>query len=206
MLKVGLQMENRHFYKVGSKENFMIDYNELYEMLRKEKYSEPLQPIPKAFVQQVSEYLNEKKWLTSKEGDLFSENALKAKKQLENTFLIFKELILRRKKKILNLVFVAAETGVMKRDFDNMLQFEKDLFEKIVKALEESDRELDKSFSGGKIKDDNKMIMFEKDVEQFLDMNGNLVGPFMTGELSNLDAKVSEILVSSGKARFVDEE
>lgn len=184
----------------------MLDYNELYEMLRKEKYSEQLQPIQKNFIAQVSEYLSEKKYLASKEGDLFSDNALKAKKQLENTFVLFKELILRRKKKILSLVFVAAETGVMKRDFDNMMQFERDLFEKLIKSVEESDKELGKALSGKEHKEVNRLIMFEKDVEQFLDMNGNVVGPFLAGEVSNLDAEVSNILVSSGKARFVDEE
>ena len=53
---------------------------------------------------------------------------------------IFKELVLRRKKKLLNLVFVAAETGIMKRDYENMLQFEKEIFDRLIKAFEEGDR------------------------------------------------------------------
>ena len=39
----------------------MISYNDLYEVLRKEKYSEALQVLPKGFVEDVSEYLSERR-------------------------------------------------------------------------------------------------------------------------------------------------
>ena len=93
-------------------------YNDLYELLRKEKYSENLQQLPKNFILEVSVFLNGLKSDSTKEDDLFTDSALKSKKQLENSIAIFKEMILRRKKKLLNLVFVAAETGIMKRDYE----------------------------------------------------------------------------------------
>ena len=97
----------------------------------------------------------------------------------------------------------------MKRDYENMLFFEKDVFDKLVKAFEEGDKELSKTMSGKKDgdneKDKKKLVLFSQGVEQFVDMFGNLVGPFSSGELANLDSKVSEILVQNGKARFVDE-
>ena len=39
----------------------------------------------------------------------------------------------------------------------------------------------------------------------FIDMNGEVVGPFYSGQLANLKSEVSEILVSGGKAKFIDE-
>ena len=99
----------------------MITYNELYDALRKERYSEQLQPIPKLFIKEVSAYLKDKKEIANKDDDNFSDTILKTKKQFENSISIFKELILRRKKKILELAFIAAETGISKRDFENML-------------------------------------------------------------------------------------
>ncbi|GAG87198.1 unnamed protein product, partial [marine sediment metagenome] len=39
----------------------MITYNELYDVLRRERYSEQLQPIPKNFVKEVAAYLKETK-------------------------------------------------------------------------------------------------------------------------------------------------
>src|SRR3989344_6569584 len=104
----------------------MITYNELYDALRKERYSEQLQPIPKKFINEVSAYLKDKKEIANKENDEFSDTILKTKKQVENSISIFKELMLRRKKKILELAFVATETGISKRDFENMLAVEKE--------------------------------------------------------------------------------
>jgi hypothetical protein len=186
----------------------MIAYNDLYEILRKEKYSEVLQQLPKSFISYVSEYFNEKKEQSIKEGDMFMDDSIaKTKKQLENSIAIFKELILRRKKKILSLVFVAAETGIMKRDYENMMLFERDIFDKFVKAFEEADKQLSKMMNGSseEIKDSNKLILFIQNVEQFVDMSGKLLGPFFSGDLVNVDLKTSEILVQGGKAKFVDE-
>lgn len=186
----------------------MISYNDLYELLRKERFSENLQLLPKNFLEDISEYLNEKKELSVGEEGLFADSAAKSKKQLENSIAIFKELVLRRKKKLLNLVFVAAETGIMKRDYENMLYFERELFDKLVKAFEEGDKEISKSMSAKKvdeIKKNNKLIIFNQNVEQFVDMSGSLVGPFASGELANLEKEIAGILVSGGKASFVDE-
>jgi len=186
----------------------MLTYNDLYEILRKEKFNETLQPLPKNFLEDMSEYLNDKKEQSDKENSLFTDSIAKIKKQLENSIALFKELILRRKKKLLNLVFVAAETGIMKRDYENMLSSERDLFEKMVKAFEDSDKDMSNIFVSKKVDSSKKsrMIIFNQAVEQFVDLTGTLAGPFATGELVNLENEVAEILVSGGKASFVDEQ
>ncbi|MBU0760273.1 MAG: hypothetical protein KJ858_01115 [Nanoarchaeota archaeon] len=48
------------------------------------------------------------------------------------------------------------------------------------------------------------MIIFKEDINQFIDHNGNAIGPFKSGSLANLNAEVANILVSGGKASFVD--
>ena len=81
------------------------------------------------------------------------------------------------------------------------------LFEKMVKAFEESDKEQSKIFYAKKAEDLKKfrMILLNQNVEQFVDMTGNLIGPYASGEFVNLEAEIAEILVSGGKAGFVDE-
>jgi len=118
----------------------MVTYNDLYEYLRKERYSEELQNLPKKFMSEVFKYFEEKKKFSEKSDDMFSDVVIKTKKKLENAMAIFKELLTRRRKKILKLAFVASETGISKRDFDNLLGFEKELFEEIVKSLERADK------------------------------------------------------------------
>ena len=185
----------------------MLNYNDLYEILRKEKYSEGLQLIDKNFLCEIVEYLKELREKASGETDLFADSIFKSKKQLENSIAIFRGLILRRKKKLLNLVFVAAETGIMKRDYENMFDFEKKIFDNFVRAFEEGDKELFSILNGRKegVEDKQKMIIFNESVEQFVDMDGKTIGPFGKGELVNLNSQVCEVLVGGGKATFVDE-
>ena len=183
----------------------MIDYNDIYEMLRKEKYDEQLQAIPKSFLVDFSEYLRDRREETSDSRNLFVDSVAKSRKQFENAIALFKELILRRKKKLLNLVFIANETGIMKRDYENMLDIEKEDFDRLVKAFEDGDKKVAQVLNGTKEADEkNKMILFGQDVEQFVDFDGKDIGPFSSGELVNLDAKVAQVLVDSGKASFVD--
>ena len=186
----------------------MINYNDLYELLRKEKYAENLQVLPKKFISEVCDFLNEQRSQDADDGDSILGNVGKSKKQLENSIALFKELILRRKKKILNLVFVATETGIMKRDYENMLSFEKDIFDKLISAFDEGDKDLNKIMNGAKSKaksSKSKLVMFDQDVEEFVDMNGNNVGPYKLGEIANLDSEVADVLVSGGNASLIDD-
>ncbi|MEK6898798.1 MAG: hypothetical protein AABW79_01750 [Nanoarchaeota archaeon] len=182
-----------------------MDYNELYEYLRKEKFSDQLQVLPKNFVDDVSNYLKEKRNQIGDGKDLFSDEMLKLKKQYENAVGIFKEIILRRKKKILNLVFVASETGIMKRDFGTMFSFEQNLFEKLIHAVESADAELGNLMSGSTAKTfQHKLIIISEPVSEFVSMDGSSVGPFEKGQLVNLAGQVADILVGDKKAVFVD--
>jgi DNA replication initiation complex subunit (GINS family) len=180
----------------------MITYNDIYEASRKERYSDQLQPLPKNFITEVSDYLKEKKEIASKDNDVFSDVIIKTKKQLENAITLFKELILRRKKKILNLVLIAAETGISKQDFDNMLAFEKLLFDDLMKAIDISEKKLGDLLNGEKDEKKNELIVFKENVEEFMGLNGEKMGPFEKGQIANLPREIVKILVDSGKAEI----
>src|SRR3989344_5136700 len=185
----------------------MITYNELYEALRKERYSEQLQPIPKNFIKEIGAYLKDKKEIAEKKDDFFFEAIVKTKKQFENSIAIFKELMLRRKKKILELAFVAAETGISKRDFENMLAVEKECFDGIMRSLEKSDKRIGEMLKGTEEeKKRNKMIVFIEDTDEFLDLEGNTLGPFKKGDIINVPEEIANILLVDKKAEGVDED
>ncbi len=187
----------------------MITYTELYDALRKERYSEQLQPIPKNFIKEVAAYLNDKKELANKKDDDFSDVIMKTKKQFENSIAIFRELMLRRKKKILELAFVAAETGISKRDFENMFAVEKEAFDGIMKFLESSDKKIAEILKGAdqeEHRDKNKMIVFIEDTAEFLDLEGNVMGPFKKGDVANIPEEIANILILDKKAETIDED
>lgn len=184
----------------------MITYNDIYEASRKERYSDQLQQLPKNFVQEVSDYLKEKKEIASKDNDVFSDVIVKTKKQLENAITLFKELILRRKKKILNLVLIAAETGISKQDFENMLPFEKTLFEDLMKSIDFSEKKLSDLLNGGNIEQQkNELIVFKEFVEEFVGLDGEKMGSFEKGQIANIPKEIAKILIDSGKAELVGE-
>ena len=182
----------------------MITYNEIYEAARKERYSEKLQSLPKKFISQVSSYLQEKKDISAKENDTFSEIVVKTKKQLENAITLFKELMLRRRKKILSLVLIAAETGISKQDFNNMLPLEKDLFEELMKCIDSTDKKMNEILNGKKEETmKNDLIIFKKDIEEIMGLDGNLLGPFREGQIANIPKEVAKILIDDNKAEHI---
>jgi len=181
----------------------MITYNDIYEVARKERYSDQLQPLSKVFVEDVASYLKDKKEIASKEDDGFSDVIVKTKKQLENAITLFKELMLRRRKKILNLVLIAAETGISKQDFDNMLTFEKDLFEELMKCVEVSGKKLEMVLNGAE-KKQNDLVAFKENVEEFVGLDGEKMGPFDQGQIANIPKEIAKILIDDGKVEMIN--
>ncbi len=185
----------------------MITFSDIYEAMRKEKYGEELQMLPINFLKEVAEYLREKKEFLSKEDDSFSEMSLKNKKKLENAMASFRELISTRKKKILSLAFVSAEVGISKKDFENLLGYEKDLFEKIVRGLDEAEATLNNEMSGAPVEVvKQKLVRFLEDVPEFLGFEGENTGPFKKGDIANLEREIVEILAKDKRIEVLEEE
>ncbi|MBU2504006.1 MAG: hypothetical protein KJ879_03055 [Nanoarchaeota archaeon] len=183
----------------------MITYNDIYEAARKERYSDQLQSVTKNFITDVAEYLRDKKQLTLKDDDVFSDMITKTKKQLENAVTLFKELMVRRRKKILNLVLIASETGISKQDFENMLPFEKSLFEEIMTNIEISDKEVNELLSGKKEVDGkHELVIFKENVEELLDLEGEKMGPFEEGQVANIPKEVAKILLDDKRVELME--
>lgn len=191
----------------------MITFNDINEALRKErvgpggqeKNSMRLQQLPENFLSDVMDYFREKKEMSLKEEDTFSENAVKTKRQLENAMGIFRDLMRARKKKILELVFTATETGISKKDFDNMLDFEKELFENLMKSFENSEKKALEVLNGKReVNYENEKIIFKEDIGEFVNMDGKRIGPFKKDQIAELPKPISQILINSGKAEKVE--
>jgi len=187
----------------------MITYSDLYEALRKEKYNEKLQKLPKNFFVQVGAYFKEKKAITAKESEdsLFDEEIAKTKRQLENAKSIVKELLTIRERKILNLALIAAKTGIDSHDAENVLSHEKELLEVVTKKIEEDGKKLNSVLQGTEEKNlKNQLIRFTQDTPEFLDLDLNHLGPFRRGDVANLPKEIVTILVENGQADIIETE
>ena len=185
----------------------MLTFSDIYEAMRKDKYSENLQMLPKNFLAEAAKYFDEKKKFLSKEEDTFSDMAIKNKKKLNNAILSFRDLLRIRKKKILNLAFVASQVGISKKDFENLLSFEKDLFEELVKSLERAEKNQAADMIGAQ-KDTrkHKLVRFLESVPEFLGFDGSDVGPFEKGEIANLENEIVDILEKDRRVELIDED
>ncbi len=188
----------------------MITYQEIYDILRKEKYNEPLQDLPASFLKELAMYLEDKKQILSKsETSLFSDTLKVTRKQLDNTVSLIKEIFSIRNKKVLNLSFTAAITGVSKRDTEHLLDHEKLLFEQTVKQLEENQKFLLLYFEGKVEKEKdlkNLFLRFKQEVPAFLLPDGSEIGPFKTGDVANLPKEIASIILADKKAVEIDVE
>lgn len=184
----------------------MITFSDIYEAMRKEKYGEQLQSLPKNFLKEVNDYFNDKKDFLNKESDMFSDIAIRNKKKLENALSSFRDLIRLRKKKILNLAFIAAEVGISKKDFENLMSFEKELFEEVVKSLEKAEKNLNIDMAGDdKSVSRHRLVRFLENVPEFLNFEGEEVGPFEKGEIANLESEIVDILINDKRIEVIEE-
>lgn len=179
----------------------MITYKDIYEVARNERYSEGLQKLHEKFIDDISDYLREKKEIASKKDDS-SDVVAKTKKQLENALTLLKELVLRRRKKILNLVLIASETGISKKDFENMFDFEKELFDDLMKSVEISDKKINEILDG-KNAQKGELVTFKESIGEFIDLNGEKIGGFEKGQTVRIPEEIARILIEDGKVEVV---
>ena len=104
--------------------DFIITYETLYELLRREKYKKELQELNKTFFNDTIKYLNEKQAMldeSQKKESVFATSEIsKIKKQLQNVRNILKELYDRRENKILQEALFSSRSKE-KKDFSAML-------------------------------------------------------------------------------------
>jgi DNA replication initiation complex subunit (GINS family) len=183
----------------------MITYAEIYEILRKEKYNENLQPLPKNFMSEIKSYFSEKKAVSNRESDMFSDEIKKSKKQLENAIEIIKELTRRREEKVLRLAVIAAKIGISKKDIENMLDTEKDLFTIVAEKIENAEKKLHLVIQG--IHEEtfqNDLVKFNQDIPEVLGQDSKVLGPFKKGDIANLPKDIATIFIDSKQATLIE--
>ncbi len=198
--------------------NISITYEFLYELLRKEKFRKELQKLDENFFKDVINYLEEKKAILQsqeKKDNIFApSNVQKTRKQLENLQKIIKEFYERRETKIIQLAVFSSRTNVPIPDYASMLEEEKEFYKTIVEELNNYRSSILKSLLEGKMpvkgkgkkkqKDqepvETKLIRFMQAIPQFVGDDLEVYGPFEAEDISNLPARVAEVLIKNNRA------
>jgi len=196
----------------------IITYENLYEILRREKYKTELQKIDKTFYRDVVKYLNEKEAILesqSKKDSIFASTEVeKTRTQLKNLRKILKELYEKRENKIIQASLFASRSN-MAQDTSMMLPEELAFYNELsntfttykdnilikllqnklpnIKLPEQKDLKTPD-------KPDTLSIKIVQDIPEFVGPDMEAYGPFETGEIIHINPQIAEILVNNKQA------
>ncbi|MEM0230746.1 MAG: hypothetical protein QXW00_00850 [Candidatus Woesearchaeota archaeon] len=194
----------------------------LFEILRREKDREELQPLQKNFYEEVVRYLNEKK-SSIQQGSIFSEQEKEVLQvQLQSIKQIIREIYNRREKKILDSALIMARTNSNIVETSNMLPEEKKLFEALAQELATSRREVLASVLEGKAPNNQeekrkenppeqtetpkmKMVRFLQEVPKFYGDDAEIYGPFAEDDIASLPESVANLLIEKERAEEIED-
>ena len=114
-------------------------YEDLYELLRTEKFSTDLDEIKKGDLHRIQAYLKTKEVLLKKQEDttsiLSSQKKIKIQQEIDNAIRALKDLYEIRERKIINRAVYGARTDDTFKDTTNMLENETELYEQMLEIL-----------------------------------------------------------------------
>jgi DNA replication initiation complex subunit (GINS family) len=126
-----------------------ITYETLFDLLRREKNRPELQKLSDSFLEDVNEYIRQKKSILKgqqiKIGMSASAEKENTEKQIENIKSMLNNLFDRRQQKIIQMAIIKAKTSSNPNDYNSLLNQEHKLFNSLAKVLSSFRQEL---FSG----------------------------------------------------------
>jgi hypothetical protein len=116
-----------------------FNYEDIYEILRNEKFASDLQDLSKEDLRKIKVYFKEK--IKSTEGqnqstNLFaSHNRAKSQLEVDNATRVVKDLLEQRERKLINRAVFNSRIDNSMRDTSNMLEIEEELYDQLVFVL-----------------------------------------------------------------------
>jgi len=114
-----------------------LSYEDIYELLRAEKYSADLQPLKPEDLAKIKEYFKLKEEMLKKQkaSTIFFDRSKRDKIliEIENAWRALKDLYERREKKVINRALFSSRTKL--RDSTNMLESEEKLYNALIDLL-----------------------------------------------------------------------
>jgi DNA replication initiation complex subunit (GINS family) len=201
----------------------LITYENLYEILRREKFRPELQKLSNTFFDDVLEYLNNKKAILQsqeKKDNIFaSAEVEKTRTQMKNIQKILKDLYEKRESKILQQAILSSRNGGNGYDIAVMLPEEQALFISVLDKLNSYRDEIllsllkckhpyvkkPKDLKRGSEKEDIKRpnIKIIVELPEFVGPDLNTYGPYKKDDDVLLPEEVVNHLVNNNQAQVL---
>ncbi|MGB9748588.1 MAG: hypothetical protein ACP5H9_02680 [Candidatus Woesearchaeota archaeon] len=200
-----------------------ITYELLFEVLRREKERKELQKIDSNFYHDFYAYLKDKKEALSKLSSISEREAEQIRHQISNAQNILKRIYDCREKKIIDKAIIKAMTKSEIIDTTNMLEEEKEFFNKLVSLLMEN-RELifkiafsGQSFEKKELKEEKEeakaespdkqvIVRFLASIPKFVGLDGRIYGPFSEEEITTLPKSIANVLLEKERVELINAE
>jgi len=194
----------------------MVDftYEDLYELLRTEKFSTDLQPLKQSDIKKIADYLNIKQALLEKQThskEFFNQrNVDKIRTEIDNAKRLLKDVFEIRERKILNRAIFTSRSENNIRDSTNMLRIEEDIYSQLIAILQNNSKKFfeqltnfpqPKELKTEKITDNSEQIRIKvlEYIPELTDSTLNTYGPFEKDQIVKLPEELTTILKKHGK-------
>ena len=185
-----------------------FSYEDLYEILRAEKYSTDLQPINKEEFRKINAYFKSKEEFLLKQKEVnFDDAAEKTKTELDNAKRALKDLYDKRERKVISRALFTARGGFKLKDTTNMMFSEEKIYYALLELIKQSSEEffsfLNQSFAEDQpkpLKENFKRVKLLESIPELMDTKLNRHGPFIAETEVELPAELAELLLRQGKA------
>jgi DNA replication initiation complex subunit (GINS family) len=192
----------------------VITYETLYEIMNRENKREELQKLEDNFYEETEKYMKEKQnILDQPTEEMFArEEKSKTSLQIENAKKIIKNIFHKREKKIIDMALDTSRTGVKIMSTKSMLPAEKELYEKTVRLLIESKKDImenkkpaepiqeNQEEKSKDLKEAGKTIKFKEDIQKFMGTDLKVYGPYLKENTADLPEIIADLLIRKGKA------
>ncbi|MEM5836725.1 MAG: hypothetical protein QW451_00135 [Candidatus Aenigmatarchaeota archaeon] len=175
----------------------MVEETITFEMIRKiqkeEANSPKLTKIPENFYESVKNYLRQKKSLAEKMGDK------KISVEVKNVERLVEDIFNRRERKIVSWAVNSARAKI---NVENLLEEEKDFFEKILNLIKSRREKILNELMGKEEsqKESLSLVIFKESVPEFVGVDMKTYGPFEKGDIARIPEENMKILVEKGLA------
>ncbi len=199
-------------------------YEDIYELLRTEKYTTDLQPLKKEDMAKIKEYFATKQALLDKqvEGSAFyaPEKRDKLRTELENAKRAVRDLYEKREQKVINRALFSSRTDFRLKDSTNMLSCEAEQYDQLIELLKLGNRKFFEDVEPSMIpstKDLNaeqsvaqpqsgyaeqkkKLVKFKETIPEIIDAELKKYGPFEPEAIAELPLDIADLLIRRNKA------
>lgn len=189
----------------------VLTYDELRVIEREERDNKKLSTLGQDFLDRYYSYVRDKQKVLDKSDDNLIAKKVKdrTKDELFNARNSFKSIFEYRARKVFDQVLLDMRMGVSP-ELDGLLDFEKKAYEGMRQVLSDHFNSLNKGnlkkgVNSQKIKDNNLLVRFVKDLPEFA-WEGLTLGPFSSEDVANLPKEAVRLLLDKGVVKEVNDD